>query len=41
MLQALPIPDKDGQCKIVLRQPTQGDEQPEPDNARRRNSRSR
>jgi len=28
VLQALPIPGPDGQCKIVLRPPKPGDEQP-------------
>ena len=30
VLQALPIPGPDGQCKIVLRPPKPGDEQPKP-----------
>lgn len=35
ILQALPIPDKDGQCKIVLRPPKNDDEQqPQERNAR-------
>ena len=42
VLQALPIPGSDGQCKIVLR-PPKGDEdqQPPAGNARRTTSRSK
>jgi hypothetical protein len=29
VLQALPIPDRDGQCKIVLRPPKPGDAEPQ------------
>ena len=29
VLQALPMPGPDGQCKIVLRPPKPGDEQPQ------------
>lgn len=32
ILQALPITDKDGQCKIVLRPPKAGDDPPQQDN---------
>jgi len=30
VLQALPLPDGDGQCKIVLRPPKPGDAEPQP-----------
>jgi hypothetical protein len=42
ILQALPIPNGDGQCKIVLRPPKDHDEQPashSPRSASRRDSR--
>jgi hypothetical protein len=29
ILQALPIPDRDGQCKIVLRPPKDDDQKPQ------------
>ena len=30
VLQALPLPDRDGQCKIVLRPPKSDDAEPQP-----------
>ena len=40
ILQALPIPNGDGQCKIVLR-PPKGDDDPQPQERTERNNKSR
>lgn len=41
ILQALPIPNGDGQCKIVLRQPKDDDDKPQERNDRNNKSGSR
>jgi hypothetical protein len=40
VLQALPIPNGDGQCKIVLR-PPKGDDEPQPHERTAQNNKSR
>ena len=40
VLQALPIPNGDGQCKIVLR-PPKGDDEPQPQERAAQNNKSR
>jgi hypothetical protein len=40
ILQALPIPNGDGQCKIVLRPPKSEDAEPQPQEPTNRNNKS-
>jgi hypothetical protein len=41
VLQALPIPNGDGQCKIVLRPPRSDDAEPQPQERTSQNNKSR
>jgi hypothetical protein len=41
VLQALPIPNGDGQCKIVLRPPRSDDAEPQPQERTAQNNKSR